>query len=241
VRNEDVAVRIRAAHGRELGLITGMTQERVAEASALPGWTRGNVLAARLIFARAVNRQVECALAGEVIDFYDGGKPGRNAAIEDHAGRPAEDLVPEVIGEIQTMDAWWSRVRPPDWDRPGRYRGAGTLVDVLYASWRETEIHSVDYRLGITTAAWSFAFCEHLFDWLAPRLPEGVQAELITPRGQSWVLGAGDRIRIRGEVTDLAAWLAGREPEGPVESSTGALPELRRLSIGRPHKEPSHT
>lgn len=234
---EDIVVRVKAAHERERSLLGGMTEEQARAASALPGWTRGHVLASRLVFARAASRQIEYALADQVVDFYDGGKPGRAAEIEANADRPAGELVREIQQALVSLDKGWSRVGASDWTRPGRYRGGGTLANVLQASWRETEIHCVDFKLGIRPSNWSPEFCAHLFEWLGPRIPENVQVELMTPEGDTWTLGAGEHIRVRGALTDLAAWLAGREPEGPVESSTGTLPELRRLSVGRPHED----
>lgn len=230
---EDLVVRVKAAHERERSLIDGLTEEQRRAASSLPGWTRGHVLASRLAFVRAVNRQIEYALADRLIEFYDGGRPSRDAEIEMNADRPADELVREVQQALTTLDDGWSRVGPSDWARPVRYRGGGTLTNVIQASWREAEIHCVDLELGTRPSVWSPEFCVHVFEFLAPRAPEGVQIELTTPEGDTWTLGAGERIQVRGALTDLAAWLAGRKPMGPVESSTGTMPELRRLRDAR--------
>jgi maleylpyruvate isomerase len=230
---EDVVVRVKAAHERERSLIDCLTEEQVRAASALPGWTRGHVLVARRAFMRAASRQIEYALADGLIEFYDGGRAGRDGEIEANAGRPAGELVSEVQQALTALDEGWSRVGRSDWARPVTYRGGGALKDVLQASWREAEIHCVDLDLGTRPSVWSAEFCVHVFEFLAPRAPEGVQIELTTPGGDTWTLGGGERIQVRGALTDLAAWLAGRKPVGPVESSTGTLPELRRLRDAR--------
>src|SRR5450755_2253685 len=229
----DLIRHMKAAHGRERSLISGLTDEQAHAAAGLPGWTRGHVLAARLVFVRAASRQIRCALAGERTEFFDGGRPGRDVEIEAHADRRAAELAAEVLQAVRALEENWLRVGPLGWGRPVIYRGPGTLTDILLASWREAEIHCVDLELGARPSAWSAEFCEHLFEFLAPRVPDGVQIELATPGGELWTLGAGERIGVCGARTDLAAWLAGRRPVNPVESSTGMLPELRGLGAAR--------
>jgi maleylpyruvate isomerase len=230
---DDLVVRVAAAHERERLLLDHLTDSQVRAASALPGWTRGHVLAARLAFLRAASRQVTHAMAGRMTEeFYDGGRAGRDAEIDANAGRPADDLVLEVTQAAKALDRAWSAMGPIDWDRPIMYRGRGPLTDLVRASWREVEVHRVDLDLGIRPSDWSADFCAELFDFLTPRIPAGVQARLVTPDGRTWKLGTGEPVEIRGALTDLAAWLSGRSPAGPVESSTGTLPELQRLRVG---------
>lgn len=233
IRLKDLVVQVKTAHERERSLIDGLTEEQARAASALPGWTRGHVLACRRAFIQAANRQIEYALANRLIEFYDGGRAGRDAEIEANADHPAYELVRTVRQALMTLDESWSRVGPSDWARPVTYRGSGTLMNLLQASWREAEIHCVDLELGIRPSVWSPEFCAHVFEFLAPRAPEGVQIELTTPEGDTWTLGEGHRVQVRGSMTDLAAWLAGRKPVEPVESSTGTLPTLRRLRDAR--------
>lgn len=222
-----------AAHERERSLIDRLTDGQARASSALPGWTRGHVLGARLAFLRAASRQVTNAMAGRLAEeFYDGGRAGRDAEIEAHADRPADDLVLEVTQAAKALDRAWSTMSPSDWDRPIMYRGRGPLTDLLRASWREVEVHRVDLDLGVRPSDWSAEFCAELFDFLTPRAPAGVQLRLVTPDGGAWVLGTGEPVAIRGALTDLAAWLSGRSPDGPVESPTGTLPPLQRLRVG---------
>ncbi|MEH1127391.1 maleylpyruvate isomerase family mycothiol-dependent enzyme [Micromonospora sp. CPCC 206061] len=221
--------RVRESHARERGLIDGLTDDEVRAQSALPGWTRGHVLAARLAFVRAADRQIAYALAGLQIDFYDGGRKGRDAAIAANADRHADDLVVEMHQATRTLDHAWLRLADSDFDRRVRYRHGGTLYDLLKASWREVEVHCVDLNLGVRPSTWPPELCDQLFEFLAPRVPDGVQVKLNTPDGRHWTLGRGGLVQITGGHADLAAWLAGRQPEGPLHSSTGTLPDLRRL------------
>ncbi|MEU3337928.1 maleylpyruvate isomerase family mycothiol-dependent enzyme [Streptomyces sp. NPDC006668] len=226
---QDVVVRVRAVHARERRRLDGLTEEQVRAASALPGWSRGHVLAARLVFLRAAVRQLDHVLGGRRIDFYDGGKPGRDRQIEAHADRPGSELLRDVEDWSRALDAGWARVGAADWERRVSYREGGPLRVLALASWREAELHLVDFDLGVRPSCWSLEFCLHLFDFLSPRVPDGTRLDLATPQGGTWQLGRGEPLRITGAVSDLAAWLAGRAAEGPVVPETGTLPALRRL------------
>jgi maleylpyruvate isomerase len=229
----DLVLRMKGAHARERSLIRSLTDDQVRAASALPGWTRGHVLGSRLAFVRAATRQIQFALAGQQIELFDGGRSGRDAEIAAHADRGAADLVRDLLQAVAILEESVSRVGPADWYRPVTYRDQSTVMSIVQASWREAEVHCVDLDLGAQPSDWSAEFCAHLFDFLAERAPEGVQIELAAPGGDVWILGAGVRVTVVGAVTDLAAWLAGREAVGPVTSSTGTLPALRRLREAR--------
>jgi maleylpyruvate isomerase len=237
---ENLIAKVRAAHTRESLLIGGLTEDQVRDESALPGWTRGHVLGARLAFIRAARRQIELASGGGQAEFYDGGRAGRDATIEAEAARPAADLIGDLLRELKALDAAWPPADGAEWNRTVTYRGPGTLSDILLACWRESEIHRVDLRLGARACDWSAEFCALLLDFLAPRVPEGMRIDLTATDGQVRMLGTGDRVvTVRGSLTDLTAWVAGREPDGELRSSPGGLPPLRRLREARDGGQPS--
>jgi putative transposase len=74
------------AHSMLERLVAGLDDQQVAEASALPGWSRGHVLAHLTDNARMFARLAEHALRGELVATYDGGMDERNAIIA--AGLP---------------------------------------------------------------------------------------------------------------------------------------------------------
>ncbi|GAA2798908.1 maleylpyruvate isomerase family mycothiol-dependent enzyme [Crossiella cryophila] len=177
-----------------------------AAPSALPGWTRGHVVAHLTNLAAAFTRQAEYAYQGAQIEVYDGGRPARDAAIEAAAHHPPELLLPTLHQSLDTLEATWNRSTPPDWQRPVTYR-AGTLEDTALAWWRETEIHTTDLRLTYTPTDWPEAFTTYLTTYLQPRLPHPVS--------------------LQGTPTAIAAWLAGRVPPTPVTTTPGTpLPTL---------------
>lgn len=234
---EEIVERVREAHARERALIAPLLEQDLRVASPLPGWTRGHLLAARLAFMHAALRQIHYALADRTTPFHRGGsdpraadRAGRDAEVDAHVALPAADLVRAVTETTEVLDHAWSLPGPDDWARPARYRGRGTLLDVLFASWRESEVHIVDYELGPRPGDWSEAFCLHLFGYLERRVPEGMLLELSAGDGRTWRLGRGEPVRVRGALTDLAAWLGGRSLDGALKCESGDLPLIGKAA-----------
>lgn len=181
------------------------------EESALPGWTRGHVLAHVDGVGRALARQAEYAARGEKIAPYDGGQAGRDAAIEAGSTRTTSEHVAELEALRERLRTAWPEPGSPLWSAPVTYRD-GVVADALLAWWREVRIHAVDARVGIGIDTWDPELVGHLREFLAVRLPEDAGVELV------------------GAPTDVAAWLAGRQPDGPVAARRDGvevpLPEL---------------
>ena len=219
----------------------------VRSPSALPGWTRGHVLAHLTGISNAMARQLEYAARGETIELYDGGMDGRNKAIDMAAGHDAAthradlsaalervlkafDALPGVKDSAANRTGWWA---------PIAYRG-GVVLDGGLALWRELVIHASDLQTGRGPETWSRPFCQHLFDFLAARVrPE--DKLVLQPLGLPPVsIGSGNRSTvISGMLTDIAAWLAGREPSlGSLRASAAAdgtdLPGLLPWPAGTP-------
>ncbi|MFD7656185.1 maleylpyruvate isomerase family mycothiol-dependent enzyme [Actinosynnema sp. NPDC059797] len=204
-----------AAHARLAVLVEGLTDAQVAEPSALPGWTRGHVLAHLAGVTAGMARQAEHE--GEKVEVYPGGQAARDAAIEEGATRSADAHRAALAASVDRLTRAWAGVR--DWDAPVWYRD-GVLLDTAHAVWREVEIHARDLDLG--HVEWSPEFCDHTIGFLAARVPDGVRL-VLSGGGREWVLGEGEEFRLAGSPADLTAWLAGREPEGEV---VGPKPEL---------------
>lgn len=184
-----------------------------AEPSALPGWTRGHVLAHVAQVAGALARQAEHAARGERIATYDGGPAGRAAAIEAAAPRSVDEHAAALESARARLAAAWPPPGGPGWDAPVAYRD-GVVADALLAWWREVRIHAVDALVGIGDDTWDAPFCEHLFRFLAVRLPAGW--DVTGARSPSGTLV--------GRPEHVAAWLAGRSPSGPVTARRGTAP-----------------
>jgi maleylpyruvate isomerase len=215
--------------------LRALTDEQVAVPSPLPGWTRGHVLAHIAGVGSAVARQLEHARAGRLVEFYDGGMPGRDAAIEAVAGAPAADHARSVLDAALRVESAFAAMGAHQWDVVTGHRSRSALA-VAHTWWRELAIHLTDLDLGVTSDVWSPVLREHLVAYLAPRVPAGTCLVLAptdtAPTGhtQGWRVGSGAEVTVRGAGADLVAMLAGREPREPlVAESAGvvaALPEL---------------
>ncbi|MFC7850251.1 maleylpyruvate isomerase family mycothiol-dependent enzyme [Arthrobacter sp. NPDC057388] len=234
----------KAAH-TVTSLAAKLTDADVPGPSALPGWTRGHVLAHIAGISNAMARQLEYAARGETVDLYDGGYDGRTKAIEMSAGHALEqhraDLDSALGRALRAFDALDDVPGAGGWHAPISYRG-GVVLDGGFALWRELVIHAADLNTGRGPETWSRQFCEHLFSFLAARVPDG-QRLVLQPLGLPPVaVGDGGRSTvISGMVTDIAAWLAGREPSlGSLRASAAAdsvdLPELLPWPSGVPAK-----
>lgn len=215
--------------------------------SALPGWTRGHVLAHLTGISNAMARQLEYAARGETVELYDGGMEGRNKAIDMAAGHDAAthraDLTAALDRALRSFDALPgvkdSAANRTGWYAPITYRG-GVVLDGGLALWRELVIHTSDLLAGRGPETWSRPFCEHLFDFLAARVQPDDRL-VLQPLGlQPLAIGSGTRSTvISGMITDIAAWLAGREPTlGSLRASAAAdgvdLPVLLPWPSGTP-------
>lgn len=220
----DLLAELHTAQQRLRVLVADLTEDAARAPSALPGWTRGHVLTHIEGVGVALARQARYALRGRLIEVYDGGRAARDAAIEAGHRRSAPQLVAALDDALDEVDASWSAVGAADWDRPVRYRD-GTLTTAALAWWRESEIHTADALLGRGPGDWSAPFAAHLVDFLTARLPARSRVTLTaTDDPRAWTHGSGEPVAVRGRLTDLAAWLAGRQPARPLTG--GPLPSL---------------
>ncbi|MDR6686199.1 maleylpyruvate isomerase [Arthrobacter sp. 1088] len=220
-------------------LLTKMDEASVPQPSELPGWTRGHVLAHIAGISRAMARQLEYARRGEAVELYDGGMDGRNKAIELAAGHSLADHKESVDTALSRALAAFDALEPADWEARISYRD-GTVLDGGLALRRELTIHASDLGLGYGPETWSRPFCEHLFTFLEARVPEKYKFVLQPTGLPQRVIGhGGTSIAITGMLTDIAAWLAGREPSlGSLRATAAAdgvdLPELLPWPAAQP-------
>lgn len=210
----------------------------LAGPSALPGWSRSHVLAHVTAIGEAMARQAELAAHGELVEVYDGGAAGREAGIQAGARRSVTDHVTALESLAERLDAAWPAAGSPGWSARVTYRD-GTVVDALVAWWREVRIHAVDLDAGLGLDTWPRTLGLHLLDFLGVRLTDDVVVELpaeptrlrVGPDGLRLAAEPGDSphekspvgsdpgfdaragVVVRGRLTDVAAWLAGRTPD----------------------------
>jgi maleylpyruvate isomerase len=198
------------AHRTLERLVAGVTDQQLAEASALPGWSRGHVLAHLTDNARMFARLAEHALCGGLVAAYDGGRDERDAIIEATAGRSATEHRAELATHTARLEAVWARADDEDWKRPVTFRNTD-MGATVWARWREAWIHMVDLDLGLRSDDWPEGLATHAIAFLLGRLPAGTRVRAEDVRRQ-WSVGDRPVTVVSGRVRDLAAWLAGRTP-----------------------------
>jgi len=237
---ENLLEELRRAADVVTGIAASLDDAAVAAPSELPRWTRGHVLAHVTGIANAMARQVEYSTRGERIELYDGGFEGRNRAIELAAGHSGEQHRTAVGDAVDRTLAAFGSLDEEGWQAPITFRD-GVVYDGGLALWRELTIHATDLGTGRGPETWSRPFCEHLFDFLAARVPEG-ERFVLQPLGlPSVTIGSagGRSTAINGMLTDIAAWLAGRTPTlGSLRATAAAdgveLPALLPWPAGVP-------
>jgi maleylpyruvate isomerase len=236
---ETVLIELHKAADAVASQAAKLTADDVTAPSKLPGWTRGHVLAHITGISNAMARQLEFASRGESVELYDGGYEGRTKAIEMAAGHSIERHRADLDAALERALRAFDALDADGWQASIAYRG-GVVFDGACALWRELVIHASDLGTGLGPETWSRLFCEHLFGFLTPRVPEG-QKFVLQPLGLPPVtIGAAGRSTVvSGMVTDIAAWLAGREPSlGSLRASAAAdgvdLPELLPWPAGVP-------
>ena len=181
----------------------------VRQATALPGWTVAHLLAHLARNADSHRRRARGAARGETVDQYPGGYAGRAQEIETDAGRPAAELVGDVIVSGELLTATWQSLPASAWGVVTRDVGGRELPlrELPCRRWQELEIHLVDLGVGLTHREWSDDF---VGVWL-PRLRSTLRSRL-PPDAPAPEPGTLDE-------RDELAWLFGRfRPQG--------LPEL---------------
>jgi maleylpyruvate isomerase len=221
-------------------LAATVTEDNVRSQCRLPGWTVGHLLTHLARNADAITSVVESAGRGEVAPMYRGGPAARDAAIEAGAGRPAAELVNDVLSSSRRLEKAWTEASHAVWADGLGLRGAGpaTVSDFVFLRWREVEVHQADLGLGTGVEPWDVLPVAYLDrEWgemtkgLESRLPEGVAVVLVPgdrpsrafgrpadPADPSAPVDPAAVVRVHGTAGRLLAWLMDRggDPSWPV-------------------------
>jgi maleylpyruvate isomerase len=144
---------VRESHRGLTGMLADLDLDPLAP-SLLPGWSLGHVLTHIARNADSMVRVLGAAERGEVVERYPGGMPTRDADIDAGAARPAGDQVADVASTIEALEAAWSR--HTRWDGLSRELDGRevTVASLVFARWREVEVHRADLGLGHRPDDW---------------------------------------------------------------------------------------
>ena len=187
----------RRAHAELDAVLDRLTEDDARGPSRLPGWTRGHVLTHLARNADSVVRRLEGARDDEVRDQYVGGESGRASDIDEGAGRDVAALVADVrhtsaaveeLCDVLPDEAWMRMTR----NLSGKLQPAS---HVMFARWREVEVHLVDLDVGYDWTRWPGDLVDAWLPGVLADLPQRSDATHLL----AWALG-------RAEPPDLRDW-----------------------------------
>ncbi|MFD5085108.1 maleylpyruvate isomerase family mycothiol-dependent enzyme [Kitasatospora sp. NPDC058406] len=247
------------ATGRLLRTLAALEPAAVAGPSALPGWTRGHVLAHVARNADSLVNLLDGARTGTDVPQYASDE-ARDLGIEQGAPRPLDVQADDVRDSHAGFAAAAALLPAEAWAASVRHR-SGYLFPAHDIPWKrlmELEYHHVDLAAGYSPADWPEPFATAEFRRLAARLagadaaagagasgdlPTALPAALLVAgdTGDRARIGSADgeaRLSVEGPVRTLTAWLSGRsdgdgllvrEDGVPLADGRAALPPLPPL------------
>ncbi|MFH9350292.1 maleylpyruvate isomerase family mycothiol-dependent enzyme [Kitasatospora sp. NPDC017646] len=220
---------------RMLDTVSRLKAEAVAEPSALPGWTRGHVLAHLARNADSLVNLLTGARSGTDIPQY-ASEGEREQGIEDGAGRPLDAQLADLRESHQRFLAAVALMTDEDWAAEVRHRSGAVFpaCDLVWKRLGELEYHLVDLDGGYSPAEWPEEFAVTEFHKLALRLhgTDLPAVELVAEdTGDRGLIGSGpDPLTVQGTVRALLAWLTGRSDGAGLRRAPDiALPQLPPL------------
>jgi maleylpyruvate isomerase len=202
-----------AATDRLLADLAGLDDATARSASLLPGWSVGHVLTHLARNADGIVHLVDWAASGVPSPMYVS-REARESDIEAGAGRPAADLVADVLHSSARLAGALDRFHAfgdPQLDRLVLFGAPrpGAVPDVAahaipFARVRELEIHHVDLGLSSYTS----------LDW-----PDDfVERTLLQ------IHAASGPVDVLGHPAEVLAWRLGRGAGPTVRLRDGSLP-----------------
>ncbi|MEU9131347.1 maleylpyruvate isomerase family mycothiol-dependent enzyme [Kitasatospora sp. NPDC048540] len=198
--------------------VAELKPEAVHEPSALPGWTRGHVLAHLSRNADSLVNLLETARTGVDIPQYASAE-AREQGIRDGAARPLDEHLADLRASHRRFMETAATLPDAAWQVQLRHR-AGYLFPAHELPWKrlaEVEYHHVDLAAGHTPAHWPEFFATAEFLKLSDvfRTAEGVPAMLLIAddAGLRERLGPDlgePALTVEGPVRALTGWLSGR-------------------------------
>lgn len=216
------------ATDRLLTTVDALVEGAERAPSGLPDWTRGHVLTHLARNADAIARLAHWARTGEQREMYPGGPAGRNADIEQGAGRQLGDLRLDLADASERLLGAFAGFPPEGLAREVTGPGGSTFEgwELPLIRVREVEVHHVDLAAGYSPADWPAGFVRRTLDQVVPQLPDragSLVSWLRATEGGSWQVG-DTGCEVTGPAAELLGWLLGRadghglspEPDGPL-------------------------
>jgi maleylpyruvate isomerase len=211
-----------------LAELATLSDEALAEPTALPGWTRRYLVSHIAANAGALRNLVYWARTGEERRMYVSNEQ-RDADIAAGAQLPSAELRGWLQSSAQALGVDLGAMPGQAWDAKvitaqGLTRSAS---EIPWMRCREVYIHAIDLSAGTRWTDLPAGFLTALLDEVtARRSAKGggpALAVAATDAGHTWeVAGAGASVPVSAPLADLAAYLTGRP--APELKAAPALP-----------------
>ena len=221
---------IHEATRRLVRTVDSLPDGAFAEPSALPGWSRGHVVAHLALNGEGLAGVLHGLVAGDDVPMY-ASQERRNGDIDELAGQAPGAVRERFLSACSLFQEAWEHMTGPAWDGSFR-RTPGTDAlparEIPRMRHGEVEIHHADLWAGYSASHWPEAYLDATFNRLVADRGAELTMLLRTPDGDVPVgseESAVDGPAVTGSRADLTWWLLGR---GDGQGLTGdpALPTL---------------
>ncbi|MFB7664528.1 maleylpyruvate isomerase family mycothiol-dependent enzyme [Kitasatospora sp. NPDC056138] len=230
---------------RLLHTVTELDPGSVGEPSALPGWSRGHVLAHLSRNADSLVNLLDGARTGRDIPQY-ASETDREDGIRSGAARPLTEQLVDLEASGARFAEAAAKLSDADWSAPVRHRSGAVFpaLHLLAKRRQEVEYHHVDLAAGYTPEHWPEDFAAAELVRLAGQFAVAqvpavlLLAEDTGTRAQLGPLGAEPGLTAEGPLRALTAWVSGRSAGAGLRLGRGgellpdavrALPQLPPL------------
>ncbi|CAN5285669.1 maleylpyruvate isomerase family mycothiol-dependent enzyme [soil metagenome] len=220
---------------RYLAALTELTARDLSAPSALPGWSRGHVVAHLSRNADAFTRVLRQVQAGEPASMYESSAT-RDRDIDETVGSgDIEALVKDATTSseryAEAASIFDGDVRASTYTRTPADAETFPVSTVMPRRRTEVEVHHADLMLDYLPSQWPVNFSRALVRRRRDELSANGGSSFVlvsTDVDGLWRVGDGAGPQVSGAVGDLAWWLVGRGDGRGLVSSTGELPRLGR-------------
>lgn len=216
--------------------VDALTDDELAQASLLPGWTRSHVVAHVTLNAEALAGVLDGCVRDRPVSMYPSAEQ-RDADIEQLTGAEPTVLRRRLLTATTTFGNAVAGMRDRGWEgtferTPGVPGWPIRLIPVL--RWRELEIHHADLGTAYTHKNWPEAFAVALVESFVERDDLGSVQLRASDVARTWSLAGPGGQTVVGTVRDLGWWLTGRGDgrglrcDAQLVPALGTWPTLRR-------------
>lgn len=203
----------------------------ISAPSLLPGWTRGHVITHIARNADGYVNLLTWARTGVETPMYASVEQ-RESDIADGAGRPLAVQLDDLADSAARFQAAVDAMTPAAWGAEVRHMTGRILTpqQIVWARWREVEVHHVDLNAGYRPADWPEEFTLRLLSEVASDFggwESGLTASAEDLAFEAEIGAAPAPITVRGPARAIAAWLIGRSTGDALRAEpAGQLPAL---------------